>query len=85
MKLNKGMQVSERSTNLSLEKSRRALAKRRLSASIIVALPHLTACIQEKKECNKQPPNSDFSLIFIDLLTYDLLDNYTITKFSVES
>lgn len=44
MKLNKGMQVSESSTNLSFEKSRRALANRRRSASIMDGFPHSTGC-----------------------------------------
>lgn len=44
VKLNMGMHVSESSRNLSLEKSRRALASKRLSASTIVALPHSTGC-----------------------------------------
>lgn len=53
VKLNRGMHVSDRSTNLSFVKSRRAFARRRLSASIIVCFPHATGCNMKNKSVEK--------------------------------
>jgi len=48
-KLNTGMQLSESSTNRSFEKSNKALASRRFSASTRVIDPQDTSCIGKKQ------------------------------------
>lgn len=50
VKLKRGMHDSERRTKRSLERSSRALAKRRRSASTMVICPHCTSYFKYEEE-----------------------------------